>query len=75
MEGAGAALLGTGLRLELAPEVNMTLIEVNQRDKGRVKQKRKSEAAPLQSHSNSGAGWWRILVGIFWLPLCAVRGK
>ena len=39
MEGIGAALHGTGMRLELAPKVSMTLIEVNQRSKGRVNPK------------------------------------
>jgi len=37
MKGTGATLHWTGLRLELVPEVSMTLIEVNQRSKGRVK--------------------------------------
>jgi hypothetical protein len=37
MEGAATALHMTGIRLELAPKVNITLIEVNQNAKGHVK--------------------------------------
>jgi hypothetical protein len=37
MEGIGAPLHGTGERLELALKLSMTLIEVNQRGRGRVK--------------------------------------
>jgi len=42
MKRVGAALHGTGMRLELAPSLSMTLIEVNQRGTGRVKQRAKA---------------------------------
>ncbi|MGA9068765.1 MAG: hypothetical protein WB424_00835 [Terracidiphilus sp.] len=38
IEGAGAGLHLEETRLELAPEVSMTLIEVEQSGRGRVKQ-------------------------------------
>jgi hypothetical protein len=54
MKRIGATLRGTVMRLELAPEVSMTLIEVNQRGKGRVKQKNESKAMRFQSYYGLG---------------------
>jgi len=47
MEGAGAALHETGMRLELAPELSMTLIEVNQRGRLHVKQNKRNKCCTL----------------------------
>jgi hypothetical protein len=76
MAGAGATLHGTEERLELAPEMSMTLIEVKQRGKGRVKQKSGTKAVWFQSRFGSGlrmisiastemdVRWWLMMTKI-----------